>query len=98
MYIPLQFLDLIDLVEECKRLRKILQEIEKTAKKTNEDNFEVQSKLIAARCKEALKNKSYLLSRTKKELLEGCESHIESIISGEYMEQFEDFQFEPIER
>ncbi len=89
MYIPLDFIDLIDVVQECNQLRNALQEIKKTAEKTAESNFEAQSKLIAAVCDEALKNKPKILSKTKDELLEDCEYHIESIISGEYNEQFE---------
>ena len=89
MYIPIDFINLIDVVQECNQLRNVLQEIKKIAEKTNESNFEAQSKLIAATCDDALKNKSKILSKTKSELLENCEYHIESIISGEFNEQFE---------
>ncbi len=89
MYIPLEFIELINAVQECHNLRHVLQEIKKAAEKTDESNFEAQSKLIIATCDEALKNKPKILSKTKDELLADCEYHIESIISGEYNEQFE---------
>lgn len=89
MYIPQDFIDLIDVVEECNQLRNALQKIKKTAEQTDESNFEAQSKFIAAICDEALKNKPKILSKTKSELLSDYEYHIESILSGEYNEQFE---------
>lgn len=89
MYIPLDFTELIDVVQECNDLRSVLQEIKQIAEKVDENNFEVQSKLIAATCNAALENKPKILSKTKNELLEDYEYHIESILSGEFNEQFE---------
>lgn len=89
MYIPLDFIKLIEVVQECNDLRSNLQEIKEAAEKTGESNFDAQSKLIAAICDEALKYKPTILSKTKDELLEDWEYHVESIISGEYTEQFQ---------
>ena len=89
MYIPLEFIELMDVVPECNQLRSILQEIKQIAEKTDENNFENQAKLISQICDEALKNKPKILSKTKSDLIEDYEYHIESIISGEYMEQFQ---------
>ncbi len=89
MYIPLEFIELIDLVEECKGLRDVLQKVKEIADKTDESNFETQLKLIAVICEKALKNKPPILSKKKSYLLESWEYHIESILSGEYTEQFQ---------
>ena len=89
MYIPQDFKELIDVVQECNQLRSILQEVKSIAENANENNFEDQSNLIASTCEEALKNKPNILSKTKSELLEDWEYHIESILSGEFNEQFE---------
>ena len=89
MYIPLDFIELIDVVQECNQLRNSLQKIKKIAKKTDERNFKTQSKLITTICDEELKSKPKILSKTKSDLLADYEYHIESIISGEYNEQFE---------
>lgn len=89
MYIPLDFIELMDVVEDCNNLRSFLMKIEKIAKKTDESNSDSQLKLIAATCEKALENKSRILSKTKDDLLEDWEYHIESIISGEYTEQFQ---------
>ena len=89
MYIPLEFIELTELVEECNEIRNALRKIKETAVKTDESNFETQSKLIAVICEKALKNKPPILSKEKSELLESWEYHIESIISGEYAEQFQ---------
>lgn len=89
MYIPQDFIELMEVVQECNNLRRALHEVKKAAEKTNESNFEAQSKLIAATCDEELKNKPRILSKTKNELLEDWDYHIESIISGEYNEQFQ---------
>ena len=89
MYIPLEFIELIDVVKECNELRNVLQKIKNIVEKTDESNFDSQSKLIAEICKEALENKPKILSKTKSELLEDYEYHIESILSGEFNEQFE---------
>lgn len=89
MYIPLEFIELTELVEECNGLRDTLQKIRKIAGNTGENNFETQSKLIAVICEKALKTKLPILSKGKSELLETWEYHIESIISGEYTEQFQ---------
>jgi hypothetical protein len=89
MYIPLEFIELTELVEECNELRDTLQQIKKIAGNTNEKNFETQSKLITVICEKALKNKPPILSKEKIELMDSWEYHIESIISGEYTEQFQ---------
>lgn len=89
MYIPQDFINLIDVVQECNQLRNALQEIKQIAIETNKSNVEDQSKSIAAICNAALKNKPKILSKTKGELLEDYEYHIESILSGEFNEQFE---------
>lgn len=89
MYIPQDFIDLIDVVQKYNQLRNVLKKIKNTAEETDKSNFEAQSKLIAATCGEALKNKPKILSKTKSELLEDWDYHIESIISGEFNEQFE---------
>ena len=89
MYIPLDFTELIDVVQKCNELRSVLQEIKQIAEKVGENSYEVQSKLIAATCNKALENKPKILSKTKSELLENYEYHIESILSGEFNEQFE---------
>ena len=89
MYIPLEFIELTELVEECNELRDTLQKIKKIASNTDENSFETQSKLIAVICEKALRNKLPILSKEKNELLETWEYHIESIISGEYTEQFQ---------
>ncbi len=89
MYVPLDFYELIDVVKECNRLRKVIREVEKIAAKPDESNFETQSKLVAKTCKEALKNKPKILSKTKSQLLDDYAYHLESIMSGEYSEQFE---------
>ena len=89
MYIPLEFIELTELVEECNELRNVLQQVKQLTSKTDENNFEAQSKLIAVICEKALKNKLPILSKEKSELLESWEYHIESILSGEFNEQFE---------
>lgn len=89
MYIPLEFIELTELVEECSKLRNELQKIKEIAANTNESNFETQSKLTGSICEKALKNKLPILSKKKSELLESWEYHVESIISGEYTEQFQ---------
>ncbi|MCU0240401.1 MAG: hypothetical protein MUC29_13255 [Pyrinomonadaceae bacterium] len=89
MYIPLDFINLIDVVEECNSLRNSLEAIKELAEKADESDFEKQSKLIAIICNKALENKPKILSKTKSELLEDCEYHIESILSGEWSEQFQ---------
>ncbi len=89
MYIPLEFIELTELVDECNKLRSVLQKVKEIADKTDESNFETQSKLIAVICEKALKNKPPILSKKKSDLLDTWEYHIESIISGEYTEQFQ---------
>ena len=89
MYIPLEFIELTELVEECKELRNALQKIKELSGQPDESNFENQSKAIAVICENALKNKLPILSKEKSELLESWEYHIESIISGEFNEQFQ---------
>lgn len=89
MYIPQDFLELMDVVPECKKLRNALEEIKQIAENPDESNFENQAKLISQICDEALKFKTKILSKTKSDLIEDYEYHIESIISGEYMEQFQ---------
>ena len=89
MYVPLDFYELIDVVEECNRLRKVLEAVEIVAAKTDESNFETQSKSVTKLCKETLKNKPKILSKTKNQLLDDYAYHLESIMSGEYNEQFE---------
>lgn len=89
MYIPQDFIELIDVVQDCNQLHDALREIKQIAAKTDEGNFKIQSKLIAEICEAALKNKPKILSKTKSELLEDYEYHIESILSGEFNEQFE---------
>ncbi len=89
MYIPQDFVELMDVVEDCNNLRSILMKIEEIAKKADGSNVDSQLKLIAATCEKALENKSRILSKTKHDLLEDWEYHIESIISGEYTEQFQ---------
>ena len=89
MYIPLEFIELTELVEECNELRNALQEIKAIVGKTDENNFETQSELIAVICERGLKSKLPILFKEKSELLESWEYHIESIISGEYNEQFQ---------
>ncbi len=98
MYVPLDFYELIDVVEECNRLRKVLKAVEIVAARTDESNFGTQSKLVTKTCKEALKNKPKILSKTKNQLLDDYAYHLESIISGEYLEQFEDLPFGSIQR
>lgn len=98
MYVPLDFYELIDVVKECNRLRKVLKAVEIIAAKTDESNFQTQSELVVKTCKEALKNKPKILSKTKNQFLDDYAYHLESIISGEYLEQFEDLPFESIER
>lgn len=61
MYIPLEFIELTELVKECNGLRNVLLQIKKVTDKTNEGNFETQSKLIAVICEKALKNKPPIL-------------------------------------
>ncbi len=89
MYIPLEFIELTELVGECNELRSVLQKVKELASKTNESNFETQSKLIVVICEETLKKKPSILSKNENDLLDGWEGHIESIISGEYTEQFQ---------
>jgi hypothetical protein len=89
MYIPLEFIELTELVEECNKLRNVLQKVNEIANTTDESNFENQSKLLAVMCEKALKSKLPILSKKKSELMDSWEYHIESIISGEYMEQFQ---------
>ncbi len=89
MYIPLEFIELTELVKECNDLRDALQTINGIADKINENNFETQSKLITGICEKALKTKPPILSKKKSDLLDSWEYHIESIISGEYTEQFQ---------
>lgn len=89
MYIPLEFIELADVVRECNKLRSVLEEIKILVEKNDDNNFESQAKLIAAICNESLKNKPKILSKTKSELLADYEYHIESILSGEYNEQFQ---------
>ena len=89
MYIPLEFIELTELVEECNKLRSALRKVKEIADKTNESNFETQSKLLAVICEKALKSKLPILSKKKSDLMDSWEYHIESIISGEYTEQFE---------
>jgi protein-tyrosine-phosphatase len=89
MYIPLEFIELTELVEECNKLRNVLQKVNEIANTTDESDFENQSKLIAVMCEKALKNKLPILSKKKSELMDSWEYHTESIISGEYMEQFQ---------
>ena len=88
-YIPLDFLELMDVVPECRKIHNVLEEIKNIAEKSDENNFKNQAKLIAKICDEALQNKPKILSKTKNELIEDYEYHIESIISGEYIEQFQ---------
>ena len=89
MYIPLEFIELTELVGECNELRSVLQRVKELASKTNESNFETQSKLIAVICEKALKKKPPILSKNENDLLDSWGYHIESIISGEYNEQFQ---------
>ena len=89
MYIPQDFLELMDIVPECRKLLNALEEIKNIAENPDESNLENQAKLISEICDEALKNKPKILSKTKSDLIEDYEYHIESIISGEYMEQFQ---------
>jgi hypothetical protein len=89
MYIPQDFLELMDVVPECRKLRNVLEEIKNIAEQFDESNFENQAKLISEICDEALKNKPKMLSKTKSDLIEDYEYHIESILSGEFNEQFE---------
>ncbi|HQU86022.1 MAG TPA: hypothetical protein PKY59_23040 [Pyrinomonadaceae bacterium] len=88
-YIPQDFIELIDVVQKCNQLHDALQEIKQIAAKTGESNFKIQAESISAICDEALKNKPKILSKTKNELLEDYEYHIESMLSGEFNEQFE---------
>ena len=89
MYIPLEFIELTELIEECNELRNALKKIKDLSGETDGSNFENQSKEIASVCENALKNKLPILSKEKSELLESWEYHIESIISGEFNEQFQ---------
>ncbi|MCD9187185.1 MAG: hypothetical protein LUM44_12180 [Pyrinomonadaceae bacterium] len=89
MYIPQDFIELIDVVQKCNQLGDALEKIKQLAAQTDESNFKIQSDSINAVCNAALENKPKILSKTKGELLEDCEYHIESILSGEFYEQFE---------
>lgn len=88
-YIPQDFIELIDVVQKCNELHDALRKIKQIAAKTDESNFKIQADLISAICDAALQNKPKILSKTKNELLEDYEYHIESILSGEFNEQFE---------
>lgn len=89
MYILQDFLELMDVVPEYAKIHNALKEIKNIAEKMDENNFESQSKLIAEICDEASKNKPKIISKNKSDLIEDYEYHIESLISGEYLEQFQ---------
>ncbi len=75
-------------IKEHNRFFRALREIKEIAENIDKNNFDVQSDLIAEKCKQVLKSGPNILSKKTKQLIEDYEGHLESILSGEIYENF----------
>ncbi|CAN5225357.1 hypothetical protein BH20ACI1_BH20ACI1_02270 [soil metagenome] len=89
MLVEIDYKQIVGEVKERNRFFRALQEIQKIAENTDENNYEAQSRLIAERCKDELKRRPNIVSKKMKQLIEDREYMAEYILSGEFMEQFE---------
>lgn len=85
MEVKMDYAQIIGMVKERNRLFKALQEIQQIA----EDGSDSQSKIIAAKCKDALKSRPNRLSKKTKQFIEDFEYRQELISSGEIYERFQ---------
>lgn len=90
MLVKTDYKQMVGEVKERNRFFKALQEVQKLAKNTNKTSHEAQSALIADICKDALKKRPHKISKKTKQSLEDREYNAEYILSGEFMEQFQD--------
>jgi membrane-associated HD superfamily phosphohydrolase len=89
MLVEIDYKQIVGEIKERNRFFKALQEIRKLADNIDENNFEVQSKLIVETCKDALIKRPNKISKKTKQLLEEYDYEAEYILSGEFMEQFQ---------
>lgn len=85
MKVETDYAQIIGMVKERNRLFKTLQEIQQIA----ENSSDSQSKIIAAKCKDALKSHSNKLSKKTKQFMEDYEHRRELILSGEIYEKLQ---------
>jgi hypothetical protein len=83
MNVEIDYKQIVGMVKERNRLFKALLEIQEIAENSSD------SKLIVAKCKDALKSRPNILSKKTKEFIEDYEYRQEMILSGEIYEKFQ---------